>query len=191
MQSINLKLIGESAMLLHSDRGANPLLPEVQAHKALTSKRKKTDDDHQAIARSEYMLGFYGGDAIAIPGVNVKSSLVNGAKLNKLGANFKRAVLILADMVPVIHDGPGDKAKMWSNPKCVDCRSVKVGTSRLMRYRPRLNNWSLQVEVLFDENMVEARQIIQAAENAGRYIGIGDYRPECAGNMGRFRVEEA
>ena len=40
MQSVTLKLIGQSALLLHSDRGANPLAAETVAHKALTSKRK-------------------------------------------------------------------------------------------------------------------------------------------------------
>jgi hypothetical protein len=58
-----------------------------------------------------------------------------------------------------------------------------------MRYRPRLNDWSLMVDVMFDEMMVEKGQIIAAAENAGRYIGLGDYRPAKGGPFGRFAVE--
>ena len=83
MQSIQMKLVGTSALLLHSDRGANPIAPETVAHKALTSKRKKTDEDHIAIARSEYMLGFYPGDDIVFPTTNIKSTLIQGAKLHK------------------------------------------------------------------------------------------------------------
>ena len=189
MQNVTLKLIGDSPLLLHSDRGANPIHADTVAHKALTSKRKKTEDDHIAIAKSEYMLGFYGGDAIAIPSTNIKSALVEGAKLNKLGSAFNRCVLILADTIDIAHSGPKSKEKMWTTAACVDCRSVKVGQARLMRYRPRLNDWSLMVEVLFDEKMVERAQIIAAAENAGQYIGIGDYRPAKGGAFGRFRVE--
>ena len=37
---------------MHSDKFANPLHPATKAHKALTGKRKKTDDDHEAIAKS-------------------------------------------------------------------------------------------------------------------------------------------
>jgi hypothetical protein len=190
MQSITLELRGkDSSLLLHSDRGANPLAAETMAHKALTNKNKKTDEDHISIARSDYMLAFYPGKTIAIPSTNLKSALVEGAKLHKLGAAFNRCVMILADMIPVTHSGPANKDKMWETPACVDCRSVKVGTKRVMRYRPRLNDWRVQVEIFFDETMIERAQILAAAENAGRYVGLGDYRPAKGGPFGRFSVE--
>lgn len=189
MQSVTLKLVGMSSMLLHSDRGANPLNPDAIAHKVLTSKRKKTDEDHLAIARSEYLMSFYEGDEVAIPSTNIKAAITNGAKFNKLGSAFNRSVMIFADMVPIQYTGPKSKEKMWLDPSCVDARSVKVGTARLIRYRPRLNDWSLIVDVAFDENMSEKAQIVTAAENAGRYIGLGDYRPQNGGPFGRFSVE--
>ncbi|WP_295450906.1 hypothetical protein [uncultured Thiodictyon sp.] len=154
----------------------------------MTIKRKKVDEDHIAIARSEYMLAFYPGAGIVIPTTNVKSAIVEGAKLNKLGTAFNRCLMILAQTTKITHSGPSTKEKMWENPLCRDCRAVKVGTARLMRYRPILNDWSLSVEVLFDENMAERAQIITAAENAGHFIGIGDYRPAKGGTFGRFRV---
>lgn len=190
MQQITLKLIGQSAMLLHSDIGSNPIHPETIKHRALTLKNKKTEDDHVSIARSEYMMGFYGTHGpIVIPSTNVKSAIVEGAKLHKLGSAFNRCVLILADTIAVEHSGPADRDRMWETPACVDCRSVKVKQARLMRYRPRLNDWRLSVDVIFDEKMIERAQIIAAAENAGKYIGIGDYRPAKGGPFGRFTVE--
>lgn len=189
MQELTLKLTGRSSMLLHSDRGANPIHPDTIAHKVLTSKRKKTDEDHLAIARSEYMLGFYSSTGVVIPTTNVKSSIVEGAKLNKLGSAFNRCLMILDDAVEIKHSGPKTQDAMWKDPACVDVRSVKVGQARLMRYRPRLNDWSLVVSILFDEKMVERQQIVNAAENAGQYIGLGDYRPAKGGTFGRFFVE--
>lgn len=189
MQSIILELRGESAILLHSDRGANPIATATVAHKALTSKRKKTDEDHIAIAKSEFLLGFYEYPGIAIPALNLKSAIVEGAKLNKLGSAFNRCLMILDDWLVISHSGPADKEQMWRTPACVDCRSVKVGQARLMRYRPRLNDWSLTAEVHFDETMVERAQVVAAAVNAGRYIGLGDYRPAKGGSFGRFSVE--
>lgn len=189
MQTLELNLIGQSDLLLQSDRGANPLAKATIAHKALTSKRKKTDEDHMAIARSEYMLAFYPGDNIVIPTTNVKSAIVEGAKLNKLGSAFNRCVMILDETAPITHSGPKTKPEMWETPRCVDCRSVKVGTARLMRYRPRLSDWSLSVLIHFDERMIERAQIITAAQNAGRFIGIGNYRPARGGMFGRFDVE--
>lgn len=45
--------------MMHSDKLANPLHPATKAHRELTSKRKKVDDDHVAIARSEFIAGVY------------------------------------------------------------------------------------------------------------------------------------
>lgn len=189
MQKITLKFIGESSMLVHSARGADPVHPDSIAHAALTGKRKKTQEDHFAIAHSEYMISFYeaNSERVRIPSVNVKSSIVQGAKLHKLGSAFNRCVMILEDMVEVTHSGPKRPKDMWNDKSCVDARSVIV-RGRVMRYRPKLNDWSMQFDLLFDETMIDRAQIVTASENAGKYIGIGDYRPEKSGTFGRFSV---
>lgn len=58
--------------MMHSDKLANPLHPATKAHRELTSKRKKVDDDHVAIARSEFIAGVYFDETsgIHIPGAN-------------------------------------------------------------------------------------------------------------------------
>jgi len=190
MQSIKLELNGTSPLLLHSDIGANPLAKETIAHKVLTLKGKKTDEDHLAIAKSEYMMAFYRGDGIVLPTTNIKSAIVEGAKLSKLGSAFNRVLMIFDSTAPITHSGPATREALWKDQSCVDCRSVKIGTKRIMRYRPALNDWQITVEVLFDENMIERAQILTAAENAGAYIGLGDYRPAKGGAFGRFTVRE-
>jgi len=59
MEILKLNIIGTSPLMMHSDKFANPLAPETKAHKSLTAKRKKTDEDHLAIAKSEFMSGAY------------------------------------------------------------------------------------------------------------------------------------
>ena len=54
MEIITVKLTGTRPLLMHADVFADPLNPLTKAHKALTSKRKNTDDDHEAIAKSEW-----------------------------------------------------------------------------------------------------------------------------------------
>ncbi|WP_439871357.1 tail fiber assembly protein [Pseudomonas syringae] len=75
MDLLTLRITGTSP-LMHSDRLANPLLSETKAHKELTSKRKKTDDDHLAIARSEFIAGAYFDDQLVffIPGQKLKAA---------------------------------------------------------------------------------------------------------------------
>jgi hypothetical protein len=191
MSTIELKLTGISAILMHSDRGANPLDPAAKAHKALTSKRKKTDDDHEAIAKSEWMLGLYYDPNIGpyVPSANVRSSLVEGAKFNKLGATVKRSTIPLTDRITLEYNGPRDPEKLFADAKYVDCRSVKVGTSRLMRTRPCFVDWSIRFSMMFDPTQIEQDQLLTAFENAGAMIGLGDFRPTCSGVFGRYRPE--
>ncbi len=191
MKTVTLKLTGISPLLMHSDRYANPLDPMTKAHKVLTGKRKKLDEDHEAIAKSEWMGGLYHDKDMGpyLPGQNIKSALVGAAKLNRLGAAFKRGVMVLEERVKLDYPGPRDPEKMFAERKFVDCRSVVVSQSRLMRYRPKIHDWSLQVDVMFSPEMTEQDSIVRAAEDAGMFVGLGDYRPEKGGTFGRFNVE--
>ncbi|WP_296271758.1 hypothetical protein [Pseudomonas sp. UBA6323] len=191
MQTIKLKLVGQSPLLMHSDRFANPLDPATKAHKVLTSKRKKLDEDHADIAKSEWLGSLYHDAEVGpfLPGLNVKSALVGAAKIQKLGAAFKRGVLVLDDRCKLEYTGPRDPEKLYADPRFVDARSVVVGTSRLIRYRPKFAGWSATVNIMFSPEMVDRDDVIRAAENAGLFVGLLDYRPEKGGAFGRFTVE--
>lgn len=191
MKTLNVRITGTTPLLMHSSRGSNPLDPMTKAHKELTSKRKKTDDDHEAIARSEWRLGLYWSEGIGpyIPLMNVRASLVSGAKFNKLGASVKRSTVMTEMSAPLEYKGPRDPDAMFADGRFIDCQSVKVGQSRLMRTRPVFPEWALQCELAYDEEQIERDQLVLAFENAGRLIGLGDFRAECGGTFGRYRVD--
>jgi hypothetical protein len=74
---------------------------------------------------------------------------------------------------------------LWADPDFVDCRGVKVGTAKIMRYRPIFRNWSLRASIMINEDVVNVNEVQKAAQDAGALIGLGDYRPR----FGRFNVE--
>ena len=186
MDTLKFKIDSVSAMLQHSAKFSNPLDPGAKAHKALTSKRKKTDEDHEAIAKSEYMGSLYWDPTIGVyvPVANFRASLIQGARFNKLGKSVERAVIFMGEKVPLEYDGPTDPDKLFANPDFVDARSVVVQRSRLIRYRPRFNEWSCSLELIFDPSIIEGEDIVTAFENAGALCGVGDYRPL----FGRYSV---
>lgn len=58
---------------------------------------------------------------------------------------------------------------------------------RIMRYRPMFKDWALQFHIE-SEDEIPAEAIKEALEIAGKYVGIGDWRPEKKGKFGKFQV---
>lgn len=185
MRQLKVSIKGLSPLLMNSDRFANPLDPATKAHKELTGKRKKTDADHEAIARSEWMGSIYFKDGIGpfIPGQNFDASLQEAAKMQKLGKKFKQAVMVIEDEVPLQYSGPRDRDGLFE-AGFIDVRGVKVSMAKLMRCRPKFNQWGAQFTVAFNEDVLNVEEVRKAIHDAGALIGICDYRPR----FGKFEA---
>ena len=59
METIKVRLVGIGPLLMHSNKGANPLSLEAKTIKPISSKNKKVDADYQAMARIEWESGFH------------------------------------------------------------------------------------------------------------------------------------
>lgn len=188
MKHLQVKITGISPLLMHSDRFANPLDPATKAHKELTGKRKKTDADHEAIAKSEWMGSLYHDPAVGpyIPGQNLDATLQEAAKLQKLGKKFKQAVMVIEDQVPLIYTGPREPEALFA-AGFLDVRGVKVAMAKLMRCRPKFNQWAAQFTVAFNEDVLNTEEVLKAINDAGSLIGVCDYRPR----FGKFTAEVA
>lgn len=186
MQIIEFNIRGISPLLMHSDQLANPLHPATKAHKELTSKRKKTDADHEDIAKSEWLASLYYDEEIGIhiPGQNLDATMVESAKLQKLGKHVKRAAMVVEDRIPLKFKGPKDPLALFEDKRFVDVRGVKVMAAKLMRCRPIFREWELTFNVQLDEEVMNESEIRKIVSDGGRFIGLCDYRPR----FGKFEV---
>ncbi|RUR38558.1 hypothetical protein [Vreelandella populi] len=186
MNTISIRIIGARPLLMHSDVFADPLNPLTKAHKALTGKRKKTDDDHEAIAKSEWRGGLYFDEELGpyLPGVNIEAAMVAGGKLSKLGTQLKRSVEVMDERCRLEYEGPRTVKGLW-DARFYDARSVKVQSARLMRYRPLFRKWSITCTIAYDPESIDRSQVVKCLEDGGQFCGVGDYRPK----FGRFSVE--
>lgn len=188
MEIINCELSGTTPLLMHSDRYANPIDPLTKAHKELTGKRKKTDEDHEAIARSEWRGGLYYDDEVGLylPGVNIEASIVGAAKLQKLGVKFKQGFLVMDEKCPLDIGGKKDFDYLSANiDKFSYSKSVVISRARIMRVRPMFREWSAKVQIAFDGELISKSDVLKALNDAGNVIGLCDWRPR----FGRFSVE--
>jgi len=186
MELLTLNVRGTSPLMMHSDKLANPLHPSTKVHKELTGKRKKTEDDHLAIARSEFIAGAYFDDVAGffIPGSNFDATFLGGAKLQKLGTHWKRGALVITDKAALMFKGPSTPEALWEDQRFVDCRGVKVGQAKIMRYRPIFLEWECQLEVAINSDVLDLQEARKAIDDAGKLIGVCEYRPR----FGRFEV---
>lgn len=67
---------------------------------------------------------------------------------------------------------------------------VRVGMNQTdIRYRNEFAEWSVEVELVFDAEILTAQDIINLANRAGFATGIGEWRPQNGGEHGRFEVD--
>jgi hypothetical protein len=188
MKQIHVTITGMTPLMMHSDRLANPFDPITKEMKTLTGKRKKTEDDLLAIAKLEWNGGIYHDATVGpfVPGYNVFATIINGGKIHKLGTSIKRAALVLDDKCKVEYAGPRDLEPLFADSRFVDMRGVKVGTAKVTRCRPIFNDWKLSFTMSYDEASLQRDDLVRSITDAGRMVGLGDYRPR----FGRFDVTE-
>lgn len=203
MEQLRVKLAGDSPLMTHNIRLANPLGPYAKALKLLTGKRNKTDADLQEIARLEWEGGLYlEGGVVVMPSRCLNACFFEGAKKKKNGPKWRTGAIIDGESFPLCYKGPKIKVETNGdipNPALdkyyshyVSQEMVKVGTSSILRTRPVFMDWSLEATILYDENILDPRTLMQIFEDGGYLIGLCERRPgsKGGGTLGRFKVEK-
>lgn len=167
-------------------KGISPLLQnrwplEDQGVEAKSKNRKKEEDN------AEKRLYRMDDGTIFEPCTHIIASMKKaGAKFQILGqgkTTYKNiigagAIIITPESIP-------HKYQQYS----VDSRRVVIkGQGAVTRKRPCFNPWALDFTIEYDEEEISAATIKTILDYAGRYVGIGDFRPEKGGPFGRFTV---
>lgn len=64
-----------------------------------------------------------------------------------------------------------------------------AGSSRVKRRMPRLIQWSADAEVHLIDEVITHDVLERALVDAGRFVGLGRFRPQSGGFYGRFIVD--
>ena len=158
---------------------------------AVTNKRKKVDADYDELARLAWFAGLYlANDDLIIPDFVIESTMINGAKKSKRGPQAKcglffteHASLEFAGKPDIINDQT--LAEMFASGDFTHTIGVKVGMSKVMRTRPMFRRWSFKAIAQYDPDVLNLRDVEEIAGDAGKLVGLGDWRPK----HGRFEAE--
>jgi hypothetical protein len=165
-------------------KGVKPLL--VHAPTGLGDRPKLRRGEHldpKAEAEScLYLMKLDDKTVPCIPSVNIKACIREAGRNYKVSgrrATFAGMIRAALDVkpypyVPLIQKG-------WQ----VDIRPVVVQRSRILRARPRFDEWALEFELVNnDPTVIHSETLRRILIDAGKYYGLGDFRPE----FGLFEV---
>jgi hypothetical protein len=159
--------------------------------KAISGKRKKTDADYEELARLEWLAGLYRfRDDIVIPDYVLEAVFINGAKKSKRGVQVKCGMFFTEHSTLNFPSKPIEinddtLSEMFLSGNFTHTVGVKVGMAKVMRTRPMFRDWSLIATAQFDPDVLNLRDIEEIANDAGKLVGLGDWRPK----HGRFSAD--
>lgn len=176
LQTINLRLVGDSALICHawSEKARRQMLDK-QMKKANVGKTAKDPEQDYIDSLYPHPDGGYGFPAVAFKAAAVDAaSFVDGITKVQMRGAFH----VLGDLLK-IEGEPSPREDMVK---------IAMGTSDI-RFRGEFKQWAVTVPVQFNANAISAEQIVNMFSVAGFACGVGEWRPQRDGSYGRFHVE--
>ena len=173
---VRISVEGSAALLFHrwSVDGV-----EAKAKAAKGSKAKKEDDIESYVYRDAHKN-------LSIPGEYFRMAIIGAAKFRQDPRSPRKSAMDLFKAgIACLNELCSLGVKEWDY---IDRRRVMIQRNGITRHRPAmLAGWKATVElqVLLPE-YINSRTLNDVIAQAGRLIGVGDFRP----TFGRFAVTE-
>lgn len=171
---VSVAIEGVADLLFHR---WNPDAVDEKAKAAKGSKAKKSDDIESYVYRND-------AGELCLPGEYVRQAIIHAAKFRQDPRSPRKSAMDLfkAAIVPLT-----ELASLGVNKwDYEDRRRVTIQRAGITRVRPALKTgWEAKVQLLCNlPEYVDPVLLRQVVDDAGRLIGVGDFRP----TFGRFAV---
>ena len=192
MKTITFRITGRTALMMDNNQTADPRNEYARRIKELhkASKRKGADVDsileQQSILRVKAGLYWNKELGLHLPAANLRGTFIDGAKLDRMGANCKRYAVI-AGPAKLIHDGSDDLEELANDPRYRYDSIMKTGMVQVPTTRAVVPSWSCEFSINYaGSDKMSRDDIIHYVTQAGLFCGIGGSRGY---GFGRFDVE--
>jgi hypothetical protein len=164
-------------------RGTKPLLMHSTYAMTLPKSKKVKSSEHDVAEEARLCLYLDDEKHIAVPSFAILSAMRKAAtQLKKGGAGKKTLKDFVFSGLRI------DPAMITLTPQeyVVDVQMVRIGTARIPRARPLFKDWTISFQItMVDEQTWDGGTVRQVLEEAGKYLGILDFRPL----YGTFEIE--
>lgn len=209
IKSTKIRIVGDSPLIVHawSEKAKRQMLEAQQGKKAgkkkpvrnpvddfvqacywLTPKPSYPENSDEETVTAAFDAAIEAGARFGFPVTAIKQATAAAAyrlgwvknQMGIRGALFfesdERGLVEIHSDIPVIRE---------------DMVKVGMGTADL-RYRPQFNNWSIDLDVKYNEMCgISWENLLNAINAAGFVCGLGEWRPERDGVNGMFHVANA
>jgi hypothetical protein len=168
--------------------GTTPILFNRFRDMQIEGKSKKRTG---AMVESEIEDKLYKDDngKVMLPSVYLKNCIVEASKQFKIvgkgKSTYSKLVASTIDISPFMIELDAGKYEVFRisavNP---------MTRGRMMTERPRFNKWKAEFEIILNDSSVPISVMNEILEHAGKYVGIGDWRPQTKGMFGKFLISE-
>lgn len=172
MQKIDVRIAGIAPLLQHR----RPFPEEELENKP--EPRSGIPDWEQEAETSKYQLD---DGMLYQPADHLHASMVKAAVNFQIPGKGKKTFKDLTNAAVVVEP---DAIPHELQETVVDKRWVVVNRARVLRYRPKFEEWALEFSISVLDEQYPAVVVRDVLDWAGKYVGIGDFRPR----FGRFQV---
>ena len=171
-KAADVTIKGLSALLMHRF----PLEPIEAIEKKTKEEQAEISAYRDTVTRELY-----------VPGVNIQQALISAALYSKGKgrASLQKPIAACVLVTP-------ERLLLGRHEYEIDSRAVVMPSTkgRIVRHRPRIEDWKLSFTVEWDGDLVTEDQMRRVIDDACSRVGFLDFRPEKKGPFGRAIVVE-
>jgi hypothetical protein len=186
MKTIKVKVEGTTPLICNRFTDAAAAASTNGTRKAAIAGNKGTPREQ---AEPKLYVGNDGGPMIPQP--NLMRCIVDGGTFHKAGK--KQITTAKSSLLYSCLDISGAEIKLTHRePWRVDTRAVCIPSTggRILTHRPMFDDWTLEFELNIDDEFIDSKLVRQIVDDAGKRIGLGDFRPAKKGPFGKFVVTQ-
>lgn len=191
------EITGTSGLLQNKFNAEAMLESQAKTSKRTAAKEEKTIEQI-ALEKAHFFSMDDAGNPLekpefCFPTMGVQRAIISASSNHKIKGSRKSlksvvpgAVTPVDQDMPLLHPDTDEPLTAF----LIDMRSVVNPNTkgRMPCVRPFFPKWKAEGELSIDTDMVDNMTVKMLMEEAGKNIGIGDFRPQNSGPFGRFTV---
>lgn len=193
---LRFHITGDAPLIMNNGHAQDRKLAINQQRTKIQSNRHKTEQDLDELERLDFLVALYldldenKNEVPVIPGENIEGCLFgkSGAASATKGITRKNAAaaIFVEGSFPLQYDGPKNKDELQKLDEFqFRTKAVRSGISNYI-IRPIFHDWAADIEILYNDELIDAAVVAELLEYAGQNVGLCDWRPK----YGRFSVEQ-